>query len=145
MQCLDYIENKKKKCLLICLSCLLMYVVLCIYLFDCLSMYVVLCIYLSDCLPTYVVLCIYLFDCLSVYVVLCIHLSDLFAHVHCLVYSFVWLFAHVRCLVSLPDKSPQMNEFLAHIKATPELAAMYDTIQKDAVTTGQEIISMDTS
>lgn len=43
------------------------------------------------------------------------------------------------------DKSPQMNEFLGHIKATPELAAMYDAIQKDAVSTGQEIIAMDTS
>jgi cullin-associated NEDD8-dissociated protein 1 len=43
------------------------------------------------------------------------------------------------------DKSPQMNEFMGHIKSTPELAAMYDSIQKDAMSTGQEIVSMDTS
>uniref|UniRef100_A0A0B7AHW9 TATA-binding protein interacting (TIP20) domain-containing protein n=1 Tax=Arion vulgaris TaxID=1028688 RepID=A0A0B7AHW9_9EUPU len=43
------------------------------------------------------------------------------------------------------DKSPQMNEFMSHIKATPELAAMYDSIQKDAMSLGQEIVSMDTS
>uniref|UniRef100_A0A2C9JF10 TATA-binding protein interacting (TIP20) domain-containing protein n=1 Tax=Biomphalaria glabrata TaxID=6526 RepID=A0A2C9JF10_BIOGL len=43
------------------------------------------------------------------------------------------------------DKSPQMNDFMTHIKATPELAAMYETIQKDATSTGQEIMTMDTS
>lgn len=38
-----------------------------------------------------------------------------------------------------------MNDFMSHIKATPELAAMYEAIQKDAMSTGQEIMAMDTS
>ncbi|CAL1532474.1 unnamed protein product [Lymnaea stagnalis] len=53
----------------------------------------------------------------------------------------------VVALLNIPDadKSPQMNDFMSHIKATPELATMYETIQKDAMSTGQEIMAMDTS
>ncbi|XP_012944580.1 cullin-associated NEDD8-dissociated protein 1 [Aplysia californica] len=48
--------------------------------------------------------------------------------------------------ISDADKSPQMTEFMGHIKATPELASMYDQIQKDAsATSGSEIVAMDTS
>ena len=47
--------------------------------------------------------------------------------------------------MSPSDKSPQMNDFMSHIKATSELAVMYDTIQKDALSTGQEAMAMDTS
>ncbi|KAK3749091.1 hypothetical protein RRG08_034063 [Elysia crispata] len=53
----------------------------------------------------------------------------------------------VVALLNIPDsdKSPQMNDFMSHIKATSELAVMYDTIQKDALSTGQEAMAMDTS
>ncbi|GFR63434.1 cullin-associated NEDD8-dissociated protein 1 [Elysia marginata] len=53
----------------------------------------------------------------------------------------------VVALLNIPDsdKSPQMNDFMSHIKATPELAVMYDTIQKDALSSGQETMAMDTS
>jgi cullin-associated NEDD8-dissociated protein 1 len=48
--------------------------------------------------------------------------------------------------ISDADKSPQMTEFMGHIKATPELASMYEQIQKDATSTsGSDIIAMDTS
>ena len=43
------------------------------------------------------------------------------------------------------DKSPQMNDFLQHVKATPELNSMFESIQKDALTTTSEIVNMDTS
>ncbi|KAK7091549.1 cullin-associated NEDD8-dissociated protein 1-like isoform X2 [Littorina saxatilis] len=52
----------------------------------------------------------------------------------------------VAALLNVPDadKSPQMNDFLQQIKGTPELNAMFDNIQKDALTS-TEIVSMDTS
>ena len=31
-----------------------------------------------------------------------------------------------------PDKHPQLNEFLAQIKNTPDLANLFESIQKDA-------------
>ncbi len=34
------------------------------------------------------------------------------------------------------DKHPQLNEFLTQIKNTPELAVMYETVQKDPLTSG---------
>ena len=33
---------------------------------------------------------------------------------------------------SQPDKHPQLNEFLAQIKNTPDLANLFESIQKDA-------------
>lgn len=54
----------------------------------------------------------------------------------------------VVALLNIPDaeKSPQMTEFLGHIKATAELSAMLDQIHKDANSTaGSEVMAMDTS
>ncbi|XP_076457085.1 cullin-associated NEDD8-dissociated protein 1-like [Babylonia areolata] len=53
----------------------------------------------------------------------------------------------VYALLSVPDadKSPQMNDFLQQVKATQELSAMFESIQKDALSTPNEVVSMDTS
>ena len=44
-------------------------------------------------------------------------------------------------LLLLLDKSPLLSEFLAQIKSSPELSAMFDSIQRDAGSAE----SMDTS
>lgn len=49
------------------------------------------------------------------------------------------------CLRGVADKSPQMNDFLQQIKSTPELNAMFENIQKDALTNTEMHICMDTS
>ncbi|KAK2169251.1 hypothetical protein NP493_1199g02046 [Ridgeia piscesae] len=53
----------------------------------------------------------------------------------------------VAALLHIPDadKSPLMNEFLSQIKSNPELAAMFESIQKDATTTASETSLMDIS
>lgn len=53
----------------------------------------------------------------------------------------------VASLLAIPDadKSPQMNEFLSQIKQSTELAAMFESIQKDAQTSPTDIMMMDTS
>lgn len=40
----------------------------------------------------------------------------------------------VAALLTIPDadKNLQLSEFVGHIKATPELETLYDTIQKDS-------------
>ncbi|XP_041360629.1 LOW QUALITY PROTEIN: cullin-associated NEDD8-dissociated protein 1-like [Gigantopelta aegis] len=52
----------------------------------------------------------------------------------------------VVALLNIPDadKSPQMNEFLTQIKSSSELAAMFEHIQKDAISTSDTTL-MDTS
>merc|ERR1712137_60612 len=39
----------------------------------------------------------------------------------------------VAALLSIPDsdKNPQLNEFVLHIRSSPDLQALYDSIQKD--------------
>ncbi|KAL5015536.1 hypothetical protein ScPMuIL_009806 [Solemya velum] len=53
----------------------------------------------------------------------------------------------VASLLAIPDadKSPQMNEFLAQIKSSSELEAMFESIQKDALATLSDAVVMDTS
>ena len=51
----------------------------------------------------------------------------------------------IALLLTFADKSPQMNDFLQQIKGTQELNTMFENIQKDALTTTAEVISMDTS
>ena len=36
------------------------------------------------------------------------------------------------CLIYFTDKHPQLNEFLTQIKNTPDLANLFESIQKDA-------------
>lgn len=48
-----------------------------------------------------------------------------------------------RCFIS--DKSPQMNEFLSHIKSSTEMSAMFESIQKDAQASISDSMVMDTS
>lgn len=43
------------------------------------------------------------------------------------------------------DKSPQMNEFLSYIKSNTEMAAMFESIQKDAQASISDSMVMDTS
>ena len=43
------------------------------------------------------------------------------------------------------DKSPQMNEFLSHIKSSTEMSAMFESIQKDAQASISDSMVMDTS
>ena len=40
----------------------------------------------------------------------------------------------IAALLTIPDadKNPQLADFVAHIKSTPELQALYDSIQRDA-------------
>ena len=38
--------------------------------------------------------------------------------------------------LSLPDKHPQLNEFLTQIKNTPDLANLFESIQKDTSSGG---------
>lgn len=51
----------------------------------------------------------------------------------------------ILSLTLFTDKSPQMNEFLSQIKQSTELAAMFESIQKDAQTSPTDIMMMDTS
>ncbi|XP_050418505.1 cullin-associated NEDD8-dissociated protein 1 [Patella vulgata] len=53
----------------------------------------------------------------------------------------------VAALLNIPDadKSPQMNDFLTQVKSSAELASMFETIQKDAMSTPLDSMSMDTS
>jgi len=39
----------------------------------------------------------------------------------------------VAALLSIPDsdKNPQLNEFVLHIRSSPDLQTLYDSIQKD--------------
>ena len=54
---------------------------------------------------------------------------------------------------SFPDKHPQLNEFLTQIKNTPDLANLFESIQKDgssgqhldALGFGSGVTSMDLS
>lgn len=48
-------------------------------------------------------------------------------------------------IIFFTDKSPQMNEFLSQIKQSTELAAMFESIQKDAQSSPTDIMMMDTS
>ena len=50
-------------------------------------------------------------------------------------------FIFLLLLLLLLDKSPLLSEFLAQIKSSPELSAMFDSIQRDAGSAE----SMDTS
>ena len=52
---------------------------------------------------------------------------------------------YLEPLSVVADKSPLMNEFLSQIKSNPELAAMFESIQKDATTTASETSLMDIS
>jgi len=40
----------------------------------------------------------------------------------------------VAALLSIPgaDKHPQLNEFVTQIKSTPDLASLFESIQKDS-------------
>jgi cullin-associated NEDD8-dissociated protein 1 len=40
----------------------------------------------------------------------------------------------VAALLGIPgaDKQPQLNEFITQIKGTPDLAALFESIQKDS-------------
>ncbi|XP_052260170.1 cullin-associated NEDD8-dissociated protein 1-like isoform X7 [Dreissena polymorpha] len=53
----------------------------------------------------------------------------------------------VAALLAVPDadKSPQMNEFLSQIKSNPDLASMFESIQKDVMATPSDTVVMDTS
>ena len=44
----------------------------------------------------------------------------------------------VAALVLVPgaDKHPQLNEFLTQIKNTPDLSVLFETVQKDPITSG---------
>ena len=43
------------------------------------------------------------------------------------------------------DKSAQMNEFISHIKMNPELATMFESVQRDTTMTTSETSLMDIS
>jgi hypothetical protein len=61
-------------------------------------------------------------------------MMSILIHVYLLTLSF-------RCFVS--DKSPQMNEFLSHIKSSTEMSAMFESIQKDAQASISDSMVMD--
>ena len=54
---------------------------------------------------------------------------------------FFLLSQEINFIFLLLDKSPLLSEFLAQIKSSPELSAMFDSIQRDAGSAE----SMDTS
>jgi len=54
----------------------------------------------------------------------------------------VIIFLHVHGFV---DKSAQMNEFISHIKVNPELATMFESVQRDTTMTTSETSLMDVS
>lgn len=53
----------------------------------------------------------------------------------------------VAALLQIPDadKSAQMNEFISHIKMNPELATMFESVQRDTTMTSSETSLMDIS
>ena len=44
----------------------------------------------------------------------------------------VWSLKIMIFLIYFTDKHPQLNEFLTQIKNTPDLANLFESIQKDA-------------
>ena len=58
-----------------------------------------------------------------------------------LTFIFFLLSQEINFIFLLLDKSPLLSEFLAQIKSSPELSAMFDSIQRDAGSAE----SMDTS
>lgn len=55
---------------------------------------------------------------------------------------------HLLCLefylLSLADKSPQLNDFIGQIRSSPELATIYESVQKDSTSHSSDSL-MDTS
>jgi hypothetical protein len=45
----------------------------------------------------------------------------------------------------IADKSPQINDFLNQIKSSPELAALFESVQKDVSLAATEVTLMDMS
>ena len=50
----------------------------------------------------------------------------------------------VAALLTIPDadKNPQLSDFVSHIKSTPELQSLYDSIQRDACPTHEAMMDL---
>ena len=50
----------------------------------------------------------------------------------------------VAALLTIPDadKNPQLSEFVAHIKSTPELQSLFESIQRDACPTHDAMMDL---
>ena len=61
-------------------------------------------------------------------------------------YYYYYYYYYYHCYYCfITDKSPQMNEFMSHIKSNSDMQAMFESIQKDATTTTSETSLMDIS
>lgn len=50
----------------------------------------------------------------------------------------------VAALLTIPDadKNPQLSDFVAHIKSTPELQSLFESIQRDACPTHDAMMDL---